>query len=78
MFRFSELSTHVTADLIANLFNPDPLLLQTAAFSIYRIDEEAYHNHTKRLKPTTKKELDKAILPPVFRSSEEEFHQNYY
>lgn len=75
MFRFSELSTHVTADLIANLFNPDPLLLQTSAFSIYRIDEEAYHNHTKRLKPTTKKELDKAILPPVFRSDEEEFHQ---
>lgn len=75
MYRFSELSTHVTADLIANLFNPDPLLLQTAAFSIYRIDEEAYYNHTKRLKPSTKKELDKAILPPVFRSEDEFYHQ---
>ena len=75
MYRFSELSTHVTADLIANLFNPDPLLLQTAAFAIYRIDEDAYYNHTKRLKPTIKKELDKAILPPVFRSEDEYYHQ---
>ncbi|GAB4245196.1 MAG: hypothetical protein Tsb0034_23650 [Ekhidna sp.] len=75
MYRFSQLSSHVTADLIANLFNPDPLLLQTAAFAIYTIDQEAYHNHTKRLKPSTKKELDKAILPPVFRSEDEAYHQ---
>ena len=75
MFRFSELSTHVTADLIANLFNPDPLLLQTAAYAIYRIDEEAYYNHTKRLKPSIKKELDKTILPPVFRTEDEFYHQ---
>ncbi|MBC6399831.1 MAG: HEAT repeat domain-containing protein [Ekhidna sp.] len=75
MFRFSELSTHITADLIANLFNPDPLLRQTAAFAIYKIEKEAYHNHTKRLKPTIKKALDKAILPPIFRAKEERFHQ---
>lgn len=75
MYRFSQLSTHVTADLIANLFNPDPLLLQTAAYAIYSIDKEAYHEHTKRLKPTTKKELDKAILPPVFRHEDESYHQ---
>ncbi|WP_420578521.1 cyclic nucleotide-binding domain-containing protein [Ekhidna sp.] len=75
MFRFSQLSNHVTADLIANLFNPDPLLLQTAAYVIYLLDKEAYHAHTKRLKPITKKELDKAILPPVFRHEDEEYHQ---
>ncbi|MEQ8626969.1 cyclic nucleotide-binding domain-containing protein [Ekhidna sp.] len=75
MYRFSQLSNHVTADLIANLFNPDPLLLQTAAYVIYLIDKEAYHEHTKRLKPITKKELDKAILPPVFRNEDEEYHQ---
>lgn len=75
MFRFSQLSNHVTADLIANLFNPDPLLLQTAAYVIYLLDKEAYHEHTKRLKPITKKELDKAILPPVFRHEDEEYHQ---
>ncbi len=75
MYRFSELSTHVTADLIANLFNPDPLLLQTSAYAIYKINEEAYHIHTKRLKPTTKKELDKAILPPAYKFEGEDFHQ---
>lgn len=75
MYRFSQLSNHVTADLIANLFNPDPLLLQTAAFVMYNINKESYHEHTKRLRPVTKKELDKAILPPVFRHEDEEYHQ---
>ncbi|NQZ75911.1 MAG: HEAT repeat domain-containing protein [Ekhidna sp.] len=75
MYRFSQLSGHVTADLIANLFNPDPLLLQTAAYVMYLINQDSYHEHTKRLKPTTKKELDKAILPPVFRDEDEEYHQ---
>ena len=75
MYRFSQLSTHVTADLIANLFNPDTLLLQTAALAMYNINKESYHEHTKRLRPATKKELDKAILPPVFRSEDEEYHQ---
>lgn len=75
MFRFSQLSNHVTADLIANLFNPDPLLLQTAAYVMYNINKDSYHEHTKRLRPTIKKELDKAILPPVFRHEDEEYHQ---
>ncbi|MEP5611562.1 MAG: cyclic nucleotide-binding domain-containing protein, partial [Cyclobacteriaceae bacterium] len=75
MFRISQLSDTVTSDLIANLFNPDPLLLQTAAYVIYSLDKTAYHEHTKRLKPTIKKELDKAILPPVFRGEDEEYHQ---
>lgn len=75
MYRFSELSTHVTADLIANLFNPDPLLLQTAAFAIYKIDKEAYYKHTKRLRPVVKKGLDKDILPPIYKEEGEAFHQ---
>lgn len=75
MYRTSELSESVTADLIANLFNPDHLLLQTAAHVIYKLDKSAYHEHTKRLKSVTKKELDKAILPPVFRGDDEDYHQ---
>jgi hypothetical protein len=62
-------------DLIANLFNPDPLILQTAAFAIYTIDKKVYQEHSRRLKPMTKKELDKAILPPVFKNDEEVYHQ---
>ncbi|MFK7954117.1 MAG: cyclic nucleotide-binding domain-containing protein [Ekhidna sp.] len=75
MYRISQLGKEVTPDLIANLFNPDPLLLQTAGFVIYTIDKKAYHEHTKRLKAVTKKELDRAILPPVFRDEDEEYHQ---
>lgn len=65
----------VTDDIIANLFNPDPFMVQTAGAVIYKLDKEAYHYHTKRLKPSVKKDLDKAIVPPVFKSDEEQFHQ---
>ncbi len=75
MYRISQLSKQVTMDMIANLFNTDSLLLQTAAYAIYSIDKEAYQKHTKRLKPLTKKELDKSILPPVFKSEDEIYHQ---
>ena len=75
MYRLSQMSKTVTMDMIAILFNPDPLLLQTAAYTIYSIDKEAYQKHTRRLKPMTKKELDKAILPPVFKNEDEIYHQ---
>lgn len=75
-YKISRMVDHeVTQDLIANLFNPDPLLLQTAAYTIYTIDQEAYHFHTQRLKSSVKKELDKAIVPPVFRGEDETYHQ---
>ncbi|MCR9067192.1 MAG: cyclic nucleotide-binding domain-containing protein, partial [Cytophagales bacterium] len=63
-------------DLVANLFNPDKLMLQTAAYVIYKLDQEAYHTNTRRLKPSIKKELDKAILPPVYQEEGERYHQN--
>lgn len=76
LYKISTLSeSKVTADLIANLFNPDPLLLQTAAYAIYQINKDDYHTHSKRLKPGVKKELDKAIVPPVFRGEDEDYHQ---
>lgn len=76
MYRISQMKGRkVTDDLIANLFNPDPVMVQTAAAVIYRIDKDLYQYHTKRLKPSVKKRLDKDIVPPVFKASEEEFHQ---
>ncbi|MBV6641322.1 MAG: HEAT repeat domain-containing protein, partial [Cyclobacteriaceae bacterium] len=76
MYRISQMGdVEVTDDLIANLFNPDPLLLQTAAYCIYVINKELYTTNTKRLKSAVKKELDKAILPPVFIEEGEEYHQ---
>ena len=65
----------VNDTLIANLFNPDPLLLQVAGHAIYSIDKEAYHYHTRRIKPSVKKELDKVIVPPVFVGEDEDYHQ---
>lgn len=65
----------VTDDLIANLFNPDSFMQQTAAAVIFKLDKESYHYHTRRLKTSTKKELDKSIVPPIFKSNEEKFHQ---
>jgi AAA family ATP:ADP antiporter len=65
----------ITNDLIANLFNPDKLLLETAAYTMYNIDPQIYHKNTLRLKPGVKKELDKAILPPVYKDDQEAYHQ---
>ncbi len=62
----------VSNSLIANLFNPDILLLQSAANSIYQMEPEAYQTHTKRIKSYSKKRLDEIILPPVFAYKEEE------
>ncbi|MEM9326399.1 MAG: cyclic nucleotide-binding domain-containing protein, partial [Bacteroidota bacterium] len=60
-------------DLIANLFNKDILMLQTADFTIYKIDRSVYFANTARLKTGTKKELDRAILPPVYLQEGEEY-----
>lgn len=68
--------TEVGNDLIANLFNPDPMLLQTAAWVIYSINKNEYHTQTKRINAIVKKDLDKQILPPVFR--DEDYHQKKY
>jgi hypothetical protein len=62
----------VSNSLIANLFNPDILLLQSAANSIYQMEPKAYQMHTKRIKSYSKKRLDEIILPPVFAYREEE------
>jgi AAA family ATP:ADP antiporter len=66
---------NVSNSLIANLFNPDVLLLQSAANSIYQMDPEAYQTHTNRLKSYSKLRLDKIILPPIFLYKDEDNYQ---
>ncbi len=62
LYRYCKMSgAKVTDDLVANLFNPDSLLRETAAYAIYKLDKEAYHRYTKRL-GEQKKELDSVIL----------------
>jgi ATP:ADP antiporter, AAA family len=52
----------VTDDLIANLFNPDALLRETAAWAIYLINKEEYHKHTLRINKAHKQELDRILI----------------
>ncbi|MEQ8359820.1 MAG: HEAT repeat domain-containing protein [Cytophagales bacterium] len=51
----------VSDDLIAILFNQDVLLRQSAAWVIYNISEEVYHECTNRIPEKEKRILDEAI-----------------
>ncbi|MEQ8416617.1 MAG: HEAT repeat domain-containing protein [Imperialibacter sp.] len=75
LYRLSMMDeTKVSADLIANLFNPDKLILQTSAWIIYQKDKAEYQRHTRRIRPGVKKDLDRAIVPPTFVETEEDLH----
>lgn len=49
-------------DLIAQLFNPDPLIHEVSAWALYQIDPDEYEQHAKRLGTIFKKELDIVII----------------
>ncbi len=49
-------------DLIAHLFNPDKLISEVAAWAIFEISPQAYHENANRLGRIKKKELDHAII----------------
>jgi hypothetical protein len=49
-------------DLIAQLFNPDQLIREVAAWSLFQIDPELYHSNAKRLGLDAKSKLDLVIL----------------
>ena len=49
-------------DLIANLFNPDMMVKQMAAWGIYNIDPELYFEHIARLPANVKTALDSKIV----------------
>jgi CRP-like cAMP-binding protein len=51
----------VIDELIANLFNPDPLHRETAAWAIYSTDSAAYERHIERLPDDIRRELDGTI-----------------
>jgi ATP:ADP antiporter, AAA family len=49
-------------DLIAQIFNPDPLIYEVSAWALYQIDPAEYEQHAKRLGVAFKKELDTVII----------------
>ncbi len=38
-----------TNDIIANLFNPDNMIRQMAAWALYQVSEDLYHEHVQRI-----------------------------
>ena len=51
-----------TMDLIAQLFNPDRLVCEVAAWALFRINPELYRSNVVRLDDQTRKRLDDVIL----------------
>ncbi|MCU0420597.1 MAG: HEAT repeat domain-containing protein [Cyclobacteriaceae bacterium] len=51
-------------DLIAQLFNPDALIRQTAAKALYQINPAVYHENVVRLGEEEKRKLDRFLLTP--------------
>lgn len=49
-------------DLIAQLFNPDILIREVAAYALWQIDPKEYEENSKRLGAHRKKELDEIVL----------------
>lgn len=49
-------------DLIAQLFNPDELVCEVAAWSLHQINPKEYEDNTKRLGVHKKRKLDYAII----------------
>ncbi|MFN3840837.1 MAG: cyclic nucleotide-binding domain-containing protein [Cyclobacteriaceae bacterium] len=49
-------------DLIAQLFNPDMLICEVAAFALWQIDTKEYEANVKRLGTAKKKALDDIVL----------------
>lgn len=56
-------------DLIANLFNPDKLIREIAAWALHEINPHIYHEHTQRLDEISRKEMDLVILPRKERAN---------
>lgn len=50
-------------DLIAQLFNPDRLVREVAAWALYQINPELYSQNVKRLEEGVRKSLDAVVLP---------------
>jgi hypothetical protein len=48
-------------ELISNLFNPDPLIRDTSAWSLYQIDPQSYEENVPRIGKDRKMELDLMI-----------------
>lgn len=54
--------TDFKLDLIAQLFNPDPLVREVSAWALFQISADEYHMNTNRLGQSAKRDLDLIII----------------
>jgi len=54
--------TEFKLDLIAQMFNPDMLIREVAAWSLFQINEAEYHKNINRLSELQRKELNEIIV----------------
>ena len=65
IYRLVSLSTSkIGPEIIANIFNPDRMLLQATAFFLYTKDKHEYRRQMLRLDSRTAKSLDLDLIPP--------------
>ena len=57
--RIEEVTT--SQDLLAQMFNPDPMLSELAAWKVYRLDPLQYNSVSRRLDPGMKNRLDQLM-----------------
>ena len=62
-------NTPASTHLMANIFHPDKLLLQTTAYAIYKKNKTLYRESTSRMTTGVAKWLDASILPPSAHSN---------
>ncbi|MDZ4716655.1 MAG: hypothetical protein SH819_14410 [Cytophagales bacterium] len=55
--------TDFSLDLIAQLFNPDQLIQEMAAWALYKVEPGAYESNTDRLGWEAKRRLDTVVKP---------------
>jgi len=58
-------------ELISNLFNPDSLLKEVSAWSLYKINKEYYHENSERLELHDRNHLKNLILGQKFDDASE-------
>jgi CRP-like cAMP-binding protein len=58
-----------TLDLIAQIFNPDRIVREVAAWALYQINPEIYHSNVSRLGEKTQQELDSVVIKRGFEAN---------
>lgn len=78
LYKFSVLpEPRLHDDIVAHLFNPDPLLRQIAAWTIFSIDRNAFRNYVKRIPYAHQMEIESVVVNNTLDIAGYENNMNY-